>query len=172
MARYRFWLYKKDRKFRPIDKAILKIAEETDPDLAPYGQKEVDCESTSNRNLPSAVEAASQATQNSTIENPPGYLTSIYKRIADKFLARKKRLAPADNSFLELLANTEGPESFGCDARSPPCREDPQGYGSRYATDLPMEIAGILHAGNCKRVEDHTGLPFRSVRARAKESCQ
>jgi RNA polymerase sigma factor (sigma-70 family) len=77
-----------------------------------HRQKEVDCESTSNRNLPSAVEAASQATQNSTIENPPGYLTSVYKRIADKFLARKKRLAPADDSFLELLANTEGPESF------------------------------------------------------------
>ena len=31
-----------------------------------------------------------------------------------------------------------------------------------------MEIAGILHAGNCKRVEDHTGLSFRSVQARAK----
>jgi hypothetical protein len=28
MARYRFWLFKKDRKGRPIDKAILKIAEE------------------------------------------------------------------------------------------------------------------------------------------------
>ena len=111
MARYRFWLYKKDRKGRPIDKAILKIAEEIGPDLGPYGQKEVDCESTSNGMLPSAVEAASQATQNSTIENPPGYLTSVYKRIVDKFLARKKRLVLYD-SFLEVLANTEGPASF------------------------------------------------------------
>ena len=97
MARYWFWLYKKDRKGRPIDKAILKIAEEIGPDLAPYGQKEVDCESTSNGMLQSAVEAASQATQNSTIENPPGYLTSVYKRIVDKFLARKKRFVPADD---------------------------------------------------------------------------
>jgi RNA polymerase sigma factor (sigma-70 family) len=67
MARYRFWLYKKDRKGRPIDKAI---------------------------------------------DNPPGYWTSVYRRILDKFLARKKRLVPADDSFLEALANTEGPESF------------------------------------------------------------
>ena len=77
-----------------------------------HRQKEVDCESTSNRNLPSAVEAASQATQNSTIENPPGYLRSVYKRIIDKFLARKKRFVPADDSFLEVLATTEGPGSF------------------------------------------------------------
>jgi RNA polymerase sigma factor (sigma-70 family) len=112
MARYWFWLYKKDRRGRPIDKAILKIAEEIGPDLAPYRQKEVDCESTSNGMLQSADEAASQATQNSAIENPPGYLTSVYTRFVDKFLVRKKRLVPADDSFLEVLANTEGPESF------------------------------------------------------------
>ena len=110
MARHRFWLYKKDRKGRPIDKAILKIAEEIGPDLGPYGQKEVDCESTSNGMLPSAVEAASQATHNS--ENPAGYWTSVCKRIVDKFRARKKRLVPADDSFLEVLANTEGAGSF------------------------------------------------------------
>jgi len=150
MARYRFWLYKKDRKGRPIDKAILKIAEEIGPDLAPYGQKEVDGESTSNGMLQSAVEAASQATQNSTIENPPGYLTSVYKRIVDKFLARKKRFVPADDSFLEVLANTEGSESFEDAIHDRLLVEkirramDPDN-----ATDLPMEIAGILHAGDC-----------------------
>ena len=110
MGRYRFWLYKKDRKGRPIDKAILKIAEEIGHDLAPYRQKELD-ESTSNEMLQSAVEAASQATQNSTIEDPPGYLTSVYKRIVDRFLSRKKRLVPADDSFL-VLANSGGSESF------------------------------------------------------------
>jgi hypothetical protein len=67
----------KDRKGRPIDKAILKITEEIGPNLAPYGQKEVDCESTSNGMLHSAVEAASQATQNSTIENPVRCKNSI-----------------------------------------------------------------------------------------------
>jgi RNA polymerase sigma factor (sigma-70 family) len=72
MVRYRFWLYKKDRKGRPIDKAI---------------------------------------------DNPPGYLTSVYKRIMDKLLARKKRLVPVDDSFLEVLADTEVLESFE-DARN------------------------------------------------------
>jgi RNA polymerase sigma factor (sigma-70 family) len=112
MARYRLWLFEKDRKGRPIDKAILKIAEEIGPDLAPSGQKKVDCESTSNGMLQSALEGVSQATQNTTIENPPGYLTSVCKRIVDKFLARKKRLVLADDSFLEVLANTEGAGSF------------------------------------------------------------
>jgi RNA polymerase sigma factor (sigma-70 family) len=112
MARYRFWLYKKDRKGRPIDKTFLKIAEEIGPDLAPYGQKEVDGESASNGKLQSAVEAASQVTQNSTIENPPRCWISIYKRIVDKFLAREKRLVPADDLFLEVLANTDGIASF------------------------------------------------------------
>jgi hypothetical protein len=112
MARYRFWLYKKDRKGRPIDKPILKIGEKIGPDLAPCGQKEVDCESPSNEILQSAVEAASQATQSSTIENPPGYLTSLYKRIVDKFLPRKKRLVSIDDSFLENLANSEAIASF------------------------------------------------------------
>jgi RNA polymerase sigma factor (sigma-70 family) len=101
----------KGRKGRPIDKAILEIAESIGPVLAPFGQKEVDCESTSNGMLQSVVEAASQA-QNSTIENPPGYLTSVCKRIVDKFLARKKDWFRPDDSFLEVLANTEGVGSF------------------------------------------------------------
>jgi hypothetical protein len=112
MARYRFWLYKKDPKGRSIDEAILKIAEQIGPDLAPSGQKKVDCESTSNGMLQSALDGASQATQNATIENQPGYWTSVCKRIVDKFRARKKRLVPADDSFLEVLANTEGAGSF------------------------------------------------------------
>ena len=99
MARYRFWLYKKDRKRRPTDQAILKITEEIGTDFAPCGQKEVDCESTSKGMLQSAVEATSQPTQNSTIENPPGYCTSVCKRIVDKFPARKKRLVLAEIHF-------------------------------------------------------------------------
>ena len=112
MARYRFWVHDKDRKGRPIDETILKAADEIGPDLARYRQEEVDCESTSNAMLQSAVEAVSQAKLNSKIGNPHGYLTSVYKHIVDKFLARKKKIVPVDDSFLEVLANTEGPESF------------------------------------------------------------
>jgi RNA polymerase sigma factor (sigma-70 family) len=112
MTRYRFWVHDKDRKGRPIDETILKAADEIGPDLARYREEEVDCESTSNAMLQSAVEAASHAKLNSEIENPPGYLTSVYKRIVDKFLARKKKLVPVDDSFLEDLANSEGVASF------------------------------------------------------------
>lgn len=107
MARYRFWVHDKDRKGRQIDEEILKAADEIGADLARYRQQEIDCESTSNSILQSAVEAASQANSSTQIENPPGYLTSVYKHIVDKFLARKKKIVPVDDSFLEDLANSE-----------------------------------------------------------------
>jgi RNA polymerase sigma factor (sigma-70 family) len=107
MARYRFWVHDRDRKGRPIDERMLKAADEIAPDLARYRQEEIDCESTSNSMLQSAVEAASQATHAAPIQNPPGYLTSVYKHIVDRFLARKKRIVPVEDSFLEDLANAD-----------------------------------------------------------------
>lgn len=105
MARYRFWIHDKDRKGHPLDQDILKTAEEIAPTLTRYRQQEIDCESTSNDMLQAAVEAASKATLRNRIENPPGYLTSIYKRIVDKFLDREQKLVPVDDEFLEDLAN-------------------------------------------------------------------
>ena len=85
MARYRFWIHDKDRKGQPLDENILKTAEEIAPTLTRYRRQEIDCESTSNDILQSAVEAASKAKRRNHVDNPPGYLTSIYKRIVDKF---------------------------------------------------------------------------------------
>ena len=112
MARYRSWIHDKDKKGQPLDEAILKAAEEIGPSLTRYRQQEIDCESTSNVMLQSAVEAASRATRSTEIENPPGYLTSVYKRIVDKFLDRQKRLVPVDESYLEDLANSGHGVSF------------------------------------------------------------
>src|SRR5438128_63540 len=72
MARYRFWIHDKDRKGQPLDQNVLKTAEEIAPALTRYRQQEIDCESTSNDMLQSAVEAASKATRKNHIENPPG----------------------------------------------------------------------------------------------------
>src|SRR5207247_11001636 len=69
MARYRFWINDKDRKGQPLDENILKTAEEIAPTLTRYRQQEIDCESTSNDMLQSAVEAASKATRRNRIEN-------------------------------------------------------------------------------------------------------
>jgi RNA polymerase sigma factor (sigma-70 family) len=107
MGRYQFWVHDKDKKGQPLDEKFLKAADEIGPELARYRQQEIDCESTSNAMLQSAVEAASQATRSAQIENPPGYLTSVYKHIVDRFLARKKKLVPVEDSFLEDLANSE-----------------------------------------------------------------
>src|SRR6185295_3713055 len=52
------------------------------------------------------------ATRVSQIENPIGYLTSVYKHLVDRFLARKKKLVPVEDSFLEDLANSEFSASF------------------------------------------------------------
>ena len=105
MARYRFWIHDKDRKGRPLDEDILKTAESIAPTLTRYRSQEIDCESTSNDMLQSAVEAASLARRKNHIENPPGYLTQIYKRIVDRFLDREQKLVPVDDDFLEDLAN-------------------------------------------------------------------
>jgi hypothetical protein len=79
-------------------------------DIAPvvtrYRQKEIRCESTTNRLLQDAVEAASRARHSLPIENPTGYLTFTYKRIVDKFLNRHERIVAVDDLFLEDLANS------------------------------------------------------------------
>ena len=112
MARYRFWIHDKDRKGQPLDENILKTAEEIAPTLTRYRRHEIDCESTSNDILQSAVEAASKAKRRNQVDNPPGYLTSIYKRIVDKFLDREQKLVPVDDAFLEDLANVGQARSF------------------------------------------------------------
>ena len=86
MARYQFWIHDKDRNGQPLDEKILKAAEEVGPTLTRYREQEVGCESTANEILQAAVEAASKATRNTRIENPPGYITSVYKRFVDKFM--------------------------------------------------------------------------------------
>jgi RNA polymerase sigma factor (sigma-70 family) len=112
MARNPSWIHDRDKAGQPLDEAILKAAEEIGPSLTRYRQQEIDCESTSNVMLQSAVEAASKATRSTAIENPPGYLTSVYKRLVDKFLARQKRMVPVDDDYLEDLANSGTSASF------------------------------------------------------------
>jgi len=112
MARYRFWFNNKDRNGNPLDEKILKAAEELAPSLTRYRRDEIDCNSTANDILQDAVEAASKVTQRKRIANPEGYLTSIYRRLVDKFLDRKKKVIPVGDEFLERLANAEHTTSF------------------------------------------------------------
>ena len=112
MARYRFWIHDKDEEGRALDEEIVKAAEEIAPIVTRYRQKEIRCESTANRLLQDAVEAASKARHSRPIENPTGYLTYAYKRIVDKFLNRQKRVVAVDELFLEDLANSSESVSY------------------------------------------------------------
>jgi hypothetical protein len=112
MARYKLWFHDRDKKGQPLDENILKTAESIASALTRYRQDEIDCESTSNDMLQSAVEAASTASGGNHVQNPPGYLTQIYKRIVDKFLDREQKLVPVDDGFLEDLANAGKGGSF------------------------------------------------------------
>jgi len=112
MARYWFWIHKKDGKGRPLDESVVKAAEQLAPTLARYRQHEIRCESTTNTMLQSAVEAASRAKRTRPIENPIGYLTFAYKRIVDRFLNRQRKVVAVDNTFLEDLLNARDSVSF------------------------------------------------------------
>ena len=112
MARYRFWIHDKDDKGKPLDEKLVKAAQEAAPTLTRYRQDEINCESTTNRILQSAVQAASRAQRSGPIENPIAYLTFVYKRLVDKLLSREKKVVPVDDSFLEDLANSKPHASF------------------------------------------------------------
>ena len=112
MARYQFWIHNKDKNGQPLNEKILKAAEDVSSTVTRYRQQEIGCESTANDILQSAVEAASKATRNGRIENPPGYITSVYKRFVDKFIDHHEKLVPVDSEFLEDLANTQPVNSF------------------------------------------------------------
>jgi RNA polymerase sigma factor (sigma-70 family) len=112
MLSYRFWIHNEDGNGRPLDENILRAAEEAAPTLARYRAHEIRCESTINAMLQSAVEAASKAKHDRAVDNPIGYLTFAYKRIVDRFLNRRRRLVPVDDTFLEDLVNASETNSF------------------------------------------------------------
>ena len=109
---YRFWFHNKDDKGRPLDEQLLKAVEEIAPLLTRYRHEEIDCDSTANELLQSAIEAGSKAQRTKPIENPIAYITSVYRRFVDKTLDRLNRVMPVDDEFLEELANSGHIESF------------------------------------------------------------
>ena len=112
MARYRFWFHDKDKNGQPLDKNVLKTAEEIAPILTRYRYQEIDSESACNDMMQEAVEAASRVTRRHAIANLPGYIARIYKRIVDQFLDHKNKVVPVDDEFLEILANAQYALSF------------------------------------------------------------
>ena len=112
MARYRFWFHDKDRNGQPLDKSVLKTAEEIAPALTNYRYEEIDSKSTCNDMMQEAVEAASRATRRHPIRNLAGYIARIYKHIVDNNLDHKNKVVPVDDDFLETLVNAQYAPSF------------------------------------------------------------
>src|ERR1700758_718948 len=105
MGRYQLWIYGKDDEGRPLDQVILKAAEENGLSIIQYRQNEIECESTVNVILQSAVEAASKASRRQKIRNPGAYLASTYHRLVDNLLDQQTQWIPTDDAALENLAN-------------------------------------------------------------------
>jgi DNA-directed RNA polymerase specialized sigma24 family protein len=107
MARYRLWFHDKDKEGEPLDKDVLKTAEEIAPFLTTYRYEEIDSKSICNEIMQEAVEAASRAVRRHPIANLAGYIARIYKRIVDLFVDHKHKVVPVDDDFLETLVNTQ-----------------------------------------------------------------
>src|SRR5581483_4060991 len=105
MGRYELWIYDKDEEGRPLDRPVLKAAEEIGSTLVQYRQNEIDCDSTANAILQSAVEAASKASRKHKIRNPRAYLVSVYRHLVDNFLDQQRQWLPSGDAVLENLAN-------------------------------------------------------------------
>jgi RNA polymerase sigma factor (sigma-70 family) len=106
MRHYKFWFHDRDKRGQPLNESILKTAEKIAPLLTRYRMNEIDCVSTCNEILQEAVEAASHASQRNPIASPAKYLRSIYKRLVDKHIERKKKLIPSEDLLLEDFANS------------------------------------------------------------------
>src|SRR5207249_12135965 len=98
MGRYHFWIYDKDEQGLPLDEIIVRTAEEIHPTLIQYRQKEIDCDSTVNTILQSAVEATSKASRTNKIRNPRAYLVSVYHRLVDNLLDQRQHYMPTEDA--------------------------------------------------------------------------
>ncbi len=112
MARYPFWFHDKDRNGQPLDKSVLKTAEDIAPVLTNYRYEEIDSKSTCNDMMQEAVEAASKASRRHPIANLAGYIARIYKHIVDNNLDHENKVIPVVDDFLESLANAQYAPSF------------------------------------------------------------
>jgi DNA-directed RNA polymerase specialized sigma24 family protein len=106
MSTYQLWLHDTDEDGKPIDPQILNAARKIGPGFFRYRQQELGCESLTNTFVQAAVAAASQAKHGQPIENPTGYLLSVFTRKVNKFLGRQAKTVALDELSLDRLAGS------------------------------------------------------------------
>src|ERR1700709_352370 len=106
-SRYTLWIADRDENGSPVDRAFVSAAYDLAPRLFSYRQEEIGCESVTATLIQASVNAASRAAHSVAIENPFGYLLTVFTRKVDRFLARSQTEVPVDDEFLEDAASRQ-----------------------------------------------------------------
>ena len=106
-SRYTLWIADRDESGSPVDPTFVSAAYDLAPRLFSYRQEEIGCESVTATLIQASVNAASRAAHSVAIENPFGYLLTVFTRKVDRFLSRSQTEVPVEDEFLEDVASRQ-----------------------------------------------------------------
>ncbi len=106
-SRYTLWIADRDENGNPVDPKFISAAYDLAPKLFNYRQEEIGCESVTASLIQSSVNSASRAKHSIQVENPFGYLLTVFTRKVDRFLSRSQTELPAEDEFLEDAAGRQ-----------------------------------------------------------------
>jgi DNA-directed RNA polymerase specialized sigma24 family protein len=106
-SRYTLWIADEDENGIPVDSRFVAAAYDLAPKLFSYRQSEINCESATATLIQASVNAASRAAQSVAIENPFGYLLTVFTRKVDRFLSRSQIEVSVEDDFLEDAASRQ-----------------------------------------------------------------
>lgn len=110
-SKYALWISDSDKSGAPVNQIFIDAAYELAPRLFTYRQEEIGCESVTATLIQSSVNAASRAAARGVVDNPLGYLLTVFVRKVDQFLSRSQMEVTVADDFLEDAANREEPEN-------------------------------------------------------------
>src|SRR5271163_3860354 len=106
-SHYILWIADKDERGASVDPKFMSAAYDLAPRLFGYRQEEIGCESVTATLIQASVNAASRASHSVAIENPFGYLLTVFTRKVDRFLSRSQMEVPVEDEFLEDAASRQ-----------------------------------------------------------------
>lgn len=103
-AHYALWISNRDEEGAPVDPQFIQAAYTLEPILFRYRRRELGCESVTATLIQSAVNSASRAAHSQPIENPTGYLLTVFTRKVDKYLTISGFEVAVEDDFIEDLS--------------------------------------------------------------------
>jgi RNA polymerase sigma factor (sigma-70 family) len=104
LSHYTLWIADKDESGASVDPKFISAAYDLAPKLFAYRQEEIGCESVTASLIQASVNSASRAKHTLQVENPFGYLLTVFTRKVDRFLSRSQTEMPVEDEFLEDAA--------------------------------------------------------------------